>query len=245
MLPAPRSRAAQRHKVLSSAVTKGAVTASSTVDRIVDAARSADPDNFWQGYEFRLLNAEGQCVADSWVNRFDRATGELELASSLSIAPTAEHAYELSGGEEAPVLAIRYLLGLRLDEPIPRSVVRLGTTRGTNALLTRTGARTAFITTRGFADILRIGYQNRPRLFDLAIRKPEPLFSEVVEIDERVAADGEVLQAPDEAAIRESLTQLAAKGIESLAICLLNASCRSKHEELVGRIAERTWLRAR
>jgi 5-oxoprolinase (ATP-hydrolysing) len=228
----------KRHKILSSGVTKGAVGAGSTAERVVDAARSADPDDFWQGYEFRLLNAEGQCIADSWVRRFDRGAGALELASPLSIMPTQSHSYELAGGEEAPVLAIRYLLGLRLEEPIPRSIVRLGTTRGTNALITRRGARTAFITTRGFGDILRIGYQNRPRLFDLAIRKPEPLFAEVVEIDERVAVDGEVLKAPDEDAVRESLKQLATKGIKSLAICLLHAYKYSEHERLVARIAE-------
>ena len=81
-----------------------------------------------------------------------------------------------------------------LSEPIPPCTVRLGTTRGTNALLTRRGAKTAFVTTRGFADILQIGYQNRPKLFELAIRKPEPLFAAVAEIDERIAADGSVLQ---------------------------------------------------
>ena len=91
------------------------------------------------------------------------------------LQPEPGQPYELSAGEEAPLLAIRYLLGLRRSAPLPRVSVRLGTTRGTNALITRTGARTALVTTRGFGDILQIGYQNRPRLFDLAIRKPEPL----------------------------------------------------------------------
>ena len=63
-------------------------------------------------------------------------------------------------------------------------------------LLTRTGARTAFVTTRGFGDVLLIGNQDRPRLFDLAIHKPPPLFDEVVEIDERIDASGNVLRAP-------------------------------------------------
>ena len=71
-----------------------------------------------------------------------------------------------------------------------RARVRLGTTRGTNALLTRHGAQTGLVTTRGFGDVLHIGYQNRPKLFELAIKKPAPLFAEVAEIDERIAADG-------------------------------------------------------
>ena len=117
---------------------------------------------------------------------FDAATGTLTLDAPLPRSRTVGRRYELTAGEESVVLAIRYLLGLRLDEPIPPVVVRLGTTRGTNALLTRRGARTAFVTTRGFADVLRIGYQNRPRLFDLRVVKPAPLFAAVVEIDERI-----------------------------------------------------------
>src|SRR6185295_13081873 len=109
--------------------------------------------------------------------------------------PSSNHSYyELLSPEEAPILAIRLFLGLRLDEPIPPCAVRLGTTRGTNALLTRRGAKTAFVTTRGFGDILKIGYQNRPKLFELNIQKPAPLFSAVAEIDERVGAEGTVLQ---------------------------------------------------
>ena len=80
-----------------------------------------------------------------------------------------EGSEELFADEEAPILAIRKLLGLRLNEPIPPCTVRLGTTRGTNALLTLGGAKTALVTTAGFGDVLRIGYQNRPRLFELAI----------------------------------------------------------------------------
>ena len=101
----------------------------------------------------------------------------------------------------------------------------------------RSGARTALVTTRGFGDILRIGYQNRPRLFDLAIRKPEPLFSAVVEIDERIAADGKVLKAPDPEAIRAQLAALRRQAVESLAVCLLHAYVHPEHEQLVGRIA--------
>ncbi len=117
--------------------------------------------------------------------------------------------YELASGEDAPLLAIRQVLGLPLDQPLPPLVVKLGTTRGTNALLTRTGARTAFVTTRGFADVLKIANQDRPRLFDLEIHKPEPLFAAVVEIDERLDAFGTVLRAPRLDEVRQSLAPLA------------------------------------
>ena len=130
-------------------------------------------------------------------------------------------------------MAIRYLLVLRLDEPIPPVVLRLGTTRGTNALITRTGSRTALVTTRGFGDVLEIGYQARPRLFDLAIRKSPPLTAAVVEIDERVTHDGRTLAEPRESVVRQQLQALRNAGLESLAICLLHADRHPEHERLI------------
>ncbi|MCA9048216.1 MAG: hydantoinase B/oxoprolinase family protein, partial [Planctomycetaceae bacterium] len=142
--------------------------------------------------------------------------------------------YELDRGLPAPVLAIRYLLQLRPNEVCPAVRLRFGTTRGTNALLTRTGARTALITTTGFADVPLIGNQDRPKLFDLNIVKPESLFCRVVEVSERVAANGRILHPllPD-ASARERLkqqlrTQLA--DVDSAAICLMNAFRNPTHE---------------
>ncbi len=115
--------------------------------------------------------------------------------------------------------------------------MRLGTTRGTNALLERQGASTAFVTTRGFADCLRIGTQNRPRLFDLNVRKAEMLYREVVEIDERLDAQGVVLAAPDLDAVARQLAPLREAGIVSLAICLLHAPVNPVHEQAVEQVA--------
>jgi 5-oxoprolinase (ATP-hydrolysing) len=123
------------------------------------------------------------------------------------------------------------------EQRIPAIVLRLGTTRGTNALITRTGARTALITTRGFGDLLHIGYQNRPKLFELAIRKPSPLFAAVVEIDERITYDGKVLKPLDPQAVRSQLAALKQTGIDSLAVCLLHASERPIHELAVASLA--------
>ena len=97
--------------------------------------------------------------------------------------------------------------------------------------------RTAFVTTRGFRDVLLIGNQDRPRLFDLAIQKPSPLFEQVVEIEERLSAAGDVLRSPDEAAIRRQLADLKATGVQSVAICLLHSFKNPAHEELVERLA--------
>jgi len=224
-------------KVLSSGVVKGAAAAGSTRRQLVDPARRADPHELWAGYRLRLIDEAGQTVCETMVARFTSATGLLELAAELPIAPRVGQVYELSADFEAPIVAIRYLLGLPLAQPIPPVAVRLGTTRGTNALLTRRGAKTALITTRGFADVLHIGNQNRPRLFDLAIRKPPVLFAAVAEIDERIDARGEVLTAPDRRQVAAQLEALADQGFESLAVCLLHAFVRGDHEELVGELA--------
>jgi 5-oxoprolinase (ATP-hydrolysing) len=226
-----------RHKVLSSGVTKGCAAERSERRRIVDPARRADPAGFWQGYLLRILNQEGHAAGESHVESFDGTTGTLEVVSPLPDMPQPGQAYELTSGEESPLLAIRYALGLALDVGLPPLSVRLGTTKGTNALLTRRGAATALVTTRGFGDVLKIGYQDRPKLFELAIRKPPPLFCAVAEIDERVTASGEVLRAPDADSVRYALRELKSQGIESLAVCLLNAYANPCHEGIIGRIA--------
>src|ERR1700740_3511774 len=109
---------------------------------------------------------------------------------------------------DAAVAGIRHLLGLAPGEPIsPGQVecVKMGTTVATNALLERKGEPTLLVTTRGFRDALRIAYQDRPRRLDRNIRLPELLYSQVIEADERVSAQGEVLQALDESTLRAEL----------------------------------------
>ncbi|MCA9061317.1 MAG: hydantoinase/oxoprolinase family protein, partial [Planctomycetaceae bacterium] len=150
--------------------------------------------------------------------------------------------YELRTRWEAPVLAIRYLLRLSADDRVPEVDVRFGTTRGTNALLTRTGARTVLLTTAGFADLLLIGNQTRPDLFALNIERPLPLYASVIEVEERIAADGTVLRPLQAESVQASnaLDQLIAArsaGIESVAICLLNAWRNDDHERLLEHLA--------
>ncbi|HET6326123.1 MAG TPA: hydantoinase B/oxoprolinase family protein [Planctomycetaceae bacterium] len=224
-------------KVLSSGVTKGAVAASSTGSTFSDELRRGDPPDFWHGYEAMFGDASGAVLHRDHIAAFDARSGQFTLAHPLSRPLEPGTRYELSSGEDAPLLAIRLVLDLKLDDRLPPMLVKLGTTRGTNALLTRSGARTAFVTTRGFADVLRIANQDRPRLFDLEIKKPEPLFSSVVEIDERLDAFGAVLRAPNPADIRKDLAKLKEDGTESLAICLLHAFANPAHEELVAHIA--------
>ena len=210
-------------KVLSSGKTLGRAE-SASANEIVDPART-EPDGFWVGYTLRI-GGETRTVSAS-------SRGHLKFEPAFEKAD----AYELVGGEEAPILAIRRVLGLRLGQPLPPLELRLGTTRGTNALLERRGARTALLVTQGFGDVLSIGDQTRPRLFDLAIRKPLPLAERTVEVDERVAADGAVLRAPDRDRLQRELQSLLHGGIESLAICFLHSIVRPEHEDACAELA--------
>lgn len=222
-----------KHKLLSSSICPGRVGKHSNRHRIVDLARSNDPEDFWVGYQIQIKEEGDGTIAEETISRFTPSSGELFLASPLPFNPRPEMRYELLSEEEAPLMAMRYLTGTTLREPLPPANVRLGTTRGTNALLTRNGATTALVITAGFGDVLQIGYQDRPHLFDLSVRKPPPLYGQVIEIGERITAAGEVLQRPDEKTIRKQFESAHREGVEALAICLLHAYRHPQHERLL------------
>lgn len=232
--------AVRTHKLLSSGVYRGRVDAGSTRRQIVSANRRDDPPGFFEGCEFSLFAPVGDGaarLAGRVVAGFEPSAGRIILDEPLEEDPPPGATYTLDFGEESPVVGVRWLLGLKPTEEVGPCSVRLGTTRGTNALLERLGAPTALATTRGFADLLTIGSQDRPRLFDLAIRKAAPLHQAVVEIDERIDADGAVVRPPDLDEVRRGLERVRRGGAESLAVCLLNAYRNPAHEELVESIA--------
>ncbi len=141
---------------------------------------------------------------------------------------------------DAAVAGIRHLLGLRAGEAItPRDVemVKMGTTVATNALLERKGEPVALVTTRGFRDVLRIAYQNRPRLFDLDIALPEALYQRVIEIDERVSAQGDLILPLDLPATEAALREVFDAGIRALAIVLVHGYRHTTHEREVAALA--------
>ncbi|PQO46011.1 hydantoinase B/oxoprolinase family protein [Blastopirellula marina] len=229
----------RRIKVLSSGKLQGTIAAGSTPGAILDDARRRDPPHVWRGYRLRLLDEQGASLDQRQVVQFDAAAGSLTLDRPLDVSPAVGSLYVLEGDEEAPLVAMRRLLGLARDDALPAVDVRLGTTRGTNALLTRTGADVGLVTTAGFGDILEIGYQNRPHLFQLNIQKSSSLVNRVVEINERLAADGAVLQPLDEAETEAKLRELFGGGIRSLAIALLHGYRNPAHERQVAAIARR------
>jgi 5-oxoprolinase (ATP-hydrolysing) len=142
---------------------------------------------------------------------------------------------------DAAVAGIRHLLGLAAGEPItPEQVecVKMGTTVATNALLERKGEPTLLVTTQGFRDALRIGYQERPRIFDRHIVLPELLYSRVIEAVERVGAHGQLVLPLDEAHLSERLWAAFDAGLRSVAIVFMHGYRYPAHELAAQKLAK-------
>src|SRR3954462_2949988 len=189
-----------------------------------------------------LARAAGQRMQtwDFWIDRGGTFTdvvgrapdGRLTAHKLLSENPEAY--------KDAAVQGIRDLLGLKKGERVPAGrvgAVKMGTTVATNALLERKGDRTLLVTTKGFRDALRVGYQNRPKIFAKHIIKPEMLFERVVEVDERVLADGTVEKTPNLGAERSDLEQALSDGIKAVAIVFMHAYRYADHEKQVAALA--------
>ena len=142
--------------------------------------------------------------------------------------------------DDAALRGIRDVLGVAGEAKIPAEwidAVRMGTTVATNALLERAGERTALVITRGFADALKIGYQNRPDIFARRIQLPEQLYERVIEAEERVTAEGEVLVPLDEDRLAADLAAAREAGIGSVAIVLMHGYRHTAHEARAAALA--------
>ena len=185
------------------------------------------------------LKSQNLKAWDFWIDRGGtftdvvgrRPDGTLTAHKLLSENPEAYR--------DAAVQGIRDLLGLARGEPIPAGLVgavKMGTTVATNALLERKGDRTLLLTTKGFRDALRIGYQARPKIFAKHIIKPEMLFEQVFEVDERMRADGAIERELDLAPVRAELERAKADGIKAIAIVFMHAYRYPKHEQRVAKL---------
>ncbi|RDL33050.1 Uncharacterized protein BP5553_08489 [Venustampulla echinocandica] len=215
--------------------------------------------------QIKIAIDRGGTFTDVWASSPNKPDVVMKL---LSVDP--------GNYQDAPTEGIRRVLSMYGDAEIPRgiplpkenlAIVRMGTTVATNALLERKGRRHALLVTKGFRDLLRIGYQSRPKLFDLNISKPEVLFSEVREIDERVTIEGfdedidgtvrtdvneipgvlvrgssgdlmRILKPLDEISIRTTLQELRQGGIDTVAVCFTHSHIFGEHERRVGKLAQ-------
>jgi len=159
-------------------------------------------------------------------------TGELVSHKLLSDNP-AQY-------KDAVIEGIRQLMQIPKDARIPVEQIdeiKMGTTVATNALLEHKGEKTLLVTTRGFADVLRIGYQSRPDLFAIDIQMPDMIYQRVVELNERVDASGQILQPLDVDQARTLLQQAYDDGFRSCAIVLMHSYQFQDHEQTVAGLA--------
>ncbi len=231
-------------KILSSGLTKGVVKSRRGSDRFVDTSRIGTVDDFWRGAKINFLSGDGDVLSSAAVIGFTAASGEFAIdhwavnQTAFDQDSTAPVCYELDTELPAPILTIHMIQGIPIDQDLADCRVDLGTTRGTNALLTRSGAATALVTSSGMQDFLLIGDQARPKLFELDVQKLRPLFQASIEIQERVLVDGTIELAPDRETVATQLKELRAEGIDSIAICFMFGFKFPQHEQLVAEVAQ-------
>ena len=208
--------------------------------------------------EFRFAIDRGGTFTDVYCEVHDKGSDNREIVVEklLSVDP--------NNYKDAPTEGIRRILERFLKKDFPRDQkidtsnivsIRMGTTVATNALLERKGEKTALFITKGFKDLLHIGNQSRPDIFDLVLSKPHKLYEEVVEVEERIlprkkateesenihrGSDGvfyEILHPLDIDKVREQLQEIRDKGFKSVAIVFMHSYAYTKHEDEIGEIA--------
>lgn len=184
--------------------------------------------NIFSAYTFRLLSQEETFSVVNYSPSAQTLTINGKLADRIH-----NRDFEISAYEEAPILAARILTATPLSEPLPQIEMRLGTTKGTNALLERKGAKVGLLITKGFKDLLLIGNQQRADLFSLKIEKPEPIAYQTWEVNERIAADGKVIHALASEEVERLVSQLTESECEVVAISLLHAYRNPVHEKIL------------
>lgn len=227
-----------RNKVLSSSTLRGTIAkkVSDKTYKIHESWKATD--QFIKNYGFQLLD-EQEPRHTGTITDYQSTQGLITLEPALEINTGKLPApFEVSANEEAPILAARLITQTPLDKPLPPCTFRLATTRATNALLEQKGARTLFVTTKGFKDLLRLRYQQRPDLFSLRVNLPEPLYEQVIEIEERIDANGNIKCSIDKQHVNEILGSISPTQFEAVAVCFMNSYQNAANENIICSLLE-------
>ena len=179
---------------------------------------------------------------DFWIDRGGTFTDIIGRDPEGALHPRKLLSENPEAYRDAAIQGIRDLLGLASGAPIPAGLVgeiKMGTTVATNALLERKGDRVLLLITEGFRDALRIAYQARPDIFAKEIILPEQLYERVIEVEERVRADGTVEKLLDIASVKPLIEQAKRDGIEAVAIVFMHAWKFPEHEQAVARLCRK------
>ncbi|MFW7377531.1 MAG: hydantoinase B/oxoprolinase family protein [Oligoflexus sp.] len=197
--------------------------------------------DFFRGFQLHLITGHTEKPAwNSLVTASDQITGEISLADSLSTYEDGSYAqtWYLKSPEGSAIFAIRWLLGLRLDEQIPPVEMRLGTTLATNALLEAKGCRVGLVCSAGFEDLPIIGDQTRPQLFALEAEEKTKIFEQACGAHEWINSQGEIVEPiTNMDQLENTFRNWRKQGLISLAICLKNSYRNPIHEQKIASLA--------
>ncbi len=221
-----------RCKVLSSSSLRALVIGGEFSNHVKIKLDQNLPDGFFNGFEFLILDKPETTYN---ITEFDSDSSILILDRKIDLSGKGDLPAELRCPEEAPILGARMITKTSANQEFPPMHMRLSTTKGTNALLERGGAKTLFLITEGFRDLLHIKNQQRPDLFALDIRKAKPFYHHIVEVPERVDADGKVIKPLNKDLLKQRL-EPCLNDIEAAGICLMNSYRNDYHEKQVEKI---------
>lgn len=188
------------------------------------------PANFPVGFTLQFLRNSSHQDFKTTVISFDATNSVLVLDRELPEGKFEGQDVELLSHMEAPSLAARLITNTPANNPLPPLIMRLGTTKGTNALLEGKGIPPVLIITKGFGDLLQIGNQTRPDLFALEILRPKPLYGKVIEVNERLRADGSVLIPLNVQEFEAALESLSAEDKQCAAVAFLHSDLNGTQE---------------
>ncbi|MCW9709092.1 hydantoinase B/oxoprolinase family protein [Fodinibius salsisoli] len=216
-------------KVLSSSALRGKIVERRGTAKYKIKEDWEAPDGFIRGFHFSLLD-NPEITRKVTAYHAEEAIIELDepFEETGSIAAVS---FEVKTEEEAPILATRLITETPVGRPLPPMDLRLATTKGTNALLEEKGGSTILLVTEGYRDLLTIGNQQRPNLFALRVEKTPPIYDEVIEVPERLSAEGEVLKRIDLTALEAKIDRLSQQDIQSVAVALLHSHKNDIHEQ--------------
>lgn len=219
-----------RIKVLSSSRLRGRLLEKLAPRQFRFSQQWRISEDIFRDYDFFLLSTDDPAAK---IEAIDFQENILILSQDLDF--NDETNFEITAHEEAPILAARLATQTPLPQSLPPLTMRLGSTKGTNALLEKKGANVVFLVTKGFRDLVYIGTQQRPHLFQLNIPEPELLYTHVIEVDERLDAEGNVLKALSGAEINQIIEKIHRLKPEAIAITLLHAYRNPIHEQKLGK----------
>lgn len=225
-----------RTKVLSNGVLRGKILGTYSSQTLRIHCQWGQVNDIFSGYQFHIINQFHDPIE---VTDTNLQQGLFTLSKVPKEIDLSAASFEITAREEAPILAARLLTGTGLDDSFPPIEMRLGSTKGTNAILEKKGAKVTFLVTKGFADLLEIGTQQRPHIFSLNVVKPDPLYTHVIEIDERLDANGKVIKELTEEEIAKVVETVRIHPIEAVALATLHSYLNDTHEQQIKEALQR------